>query len=138
MKSKILSILFFLLLMFISCRQEIVPPDSSLENINEPQLTRTNSSYTFSINANRITETVIDNTFLNTFKSRVRPVISGHSSGSVEIIIQVDQNNILYSALFDDDTNGTFAELEGFQPKVIIFVFNNFTGKLKVNLTDID
>ena len=70
MKSKILSILFSLLLTFISCRQEIVPPDSSLENINEPQLTRTNSSYTFSINASRITETVIDNTFLNTFKSK--------------------------------------------------------------------
>jgi len=133
-KSKLLLILFSMLVLFISCRQEIVPPDNPAGNINEPQFSRTNFSYTFSINANRITETVVNNTYLNTFKSRIHTVISDHSSGSVEIIVQVNQNNILYSAVFDNDTNNTSTEIEGQQPRVIIFNFNNFTGKFKVTL----
>ena len=134
----ILQILVSFLFLFISCRQEIVPPDNPAGNINEPHLTRTKFSYTFSINANKITETVKDNTFLNTFRSRIYAVINGYSSGSVEIIIQTDQDNILYSEVFDDDTNGTFTEIEGNQPKVIIFKFNDFTGKFKVTVTDIE
>lgn len=138
MKSKLLLILFSLSLLICSCRQEIVPPDNPAGNINEPQLTRTNFSYIFSINANRITENVVDNTFLNTSKSRIYPVINDHSSGSVEITVQADQNNILYSAIFDGDTNGSFTEIEGQQPRVIIFNFNDFTGKFKVTLTDVE
>ncbi len=134
----ILQVIIPFLFLFISCRQEIVPPDNPAGNINEPQLTRTNFSYIFSINANKITENIVDNTYLNTFKSKIYTVISDHSSGSVEIIVQVDQNNILYSAVFDNDTNGSFTEIEGQQPKVIIFNFNDFTGKFKATLTDIE
>ena len=138
MKFKLQLFFLSLMLLFISCRQEIVPPDNPAGNINEPQLTRTNFSYIFSINANKITENVVDNTFLNTSRSRIYPVINDHSSGSVEIIVQADQDNVLYSAVFDSDTNGSFTEIEGQQPRVIIFNFSDFTGKLKVTLTDIE
>ena len=134
----ILQIFISFLLLFISCRQEIVPPDNPAGNINKPQLTRTNFTYTFSINANKITKKIVDYTYLNTFKSRIYAVINDHSSGSVEIIIKADQNNVLYSAVFDNDTNGTFTKIEGQQPKVIIINLNDFTGKLKVTLTDLE
>src|SRR3970040_811747 len=87
--------------LLISCRQEIVPPDNPAGNINEPVYTRTNFSYSFAINANRITRTVIDNTYLNTTSSRIYLVISDHSSGSVEIKVQNDNNFVLYSSVFD-------------------------------------
>lgn len=138
MKSKLLLIFFPLQLLFFSCRQEIVPPDNPAGNINEPQLTRTNFSYTFTINANKITETITDNTYLNTLRSRISVVINDHSSGSVEVIVKSNQNNIVYSELLDGDTNILRNEIEGQQPSVIIFSFINFTGKFKVTLTAID
>jgi len=122
--------------LLISCRQEIVPPDNPAGNINEPVYTRTNFSYSFAINANRITRTVIDNTYLNTTSSRIYLVISDHSSGSVEIKVQNDNNFVLYSSVFDNDTDGIFRELDGYQPNIITMNFIDFTGKFKFTLTD--
>ena len=137
MKLILLLILLATQFLFISCRQEVISPKNSLDNINEPQLSRTSTSYTFSINANNITETITDFTSLNTIKSSIHPVISEYSSGSVEIIIQLDQNNVLYSTVFDYNTNNSFTEIDGHEPKFIIFNFYNFTGKFKATLTDI-
>ena len=122
--------------LLISCRQEIVPPDNPAGNINEPVYTRTNFSYSFTINANRITTMVIDNTYLNTTSSRIYLVISDHSSGSVEIKVQNDNNFVLYSSVFDNDTDGIFRELDGYQPNIITMNFIDFTGKFKFTLTD--
>ena len=122
--------------LLISCRQEIVPPDNPAGNINEPVYTRTNFSYSFAINANRINRTVIDNTYLNTTSSRIYLVISDHSSGSVEIKVQNDNNFVLYSSVFDNDTDGIFRELDGYQPNIITMNFIDFTGKFKFTLTD--
>jgi hypothetical protein len=122
--------------LLISCRQEIVPPDNPAGNINEPVYTRTNFSYSFAINASRITRTVIDNTYLNTTSSRIYLVISNHSSGSVEIKVQNDNNFVLYSSVFDNDTDGIFRELDGYQPNIITLNFIDFTGKFKFTLTD--
>ena len=122
--------------LLISCRQEIVPPDNPAGNINEPVYTRTNFSYSFTINANRITTMVIDNTYLNTTRSRIYLVISDHSSGSVEIKVQNDNNFVLYSSVFDNDTDGIFRELDGYQPNIITMNFIDFTGKFKFTLTD--
>jgi hypothetical protein len=122
--------------LLISCRQEIVPPDNPAGNINEPVYTRTNFSYSFAINASRITRTVIDNTYLNTTSSRIYLVISDHSSGSVEIKVQNDNSFVLYSSVFDNDTDGIFRELDGYQPNIITLNFIDFTGKFKFTLTD--
>lgn len=129
------SILIFSLLI-ISCRQEIVPPDNPAGNINDPVYTRTNFSYSFSINAERITRTVIDNTYLNTTRSRIYLLISDHSSGSVEIKIQNDNNFVLYSSVYENNTGGIFHELDGYQPEVITINFKDFTGKFRVTLTE--
>ncbi len=133
MKSKLL-ILFLPLVIFYSCRQEIVPP-SSEGNINEPVLTRTSNSFIFSINADKKTATLIDNTFLNTNRSSIFSVINDHSSGFVEVKIRANQNNIVYSQVFDNNTTGTF-KIEGYQPEVLILSFNNFTGKVRITLTN--
>jgi hypothetical protein len=132
-----LPIILLSLLLFSSCRQEIVPPDNPVGNINEPNLTRTSNSYIFSINAKNMTTTVTDDTFLNTFRARINSIIADHTSGSVQIKLQNYQDNILYSVVFDDNTNGSSSNINGQQPQKIMFVFNNFTGKLKVTLTNV-
>jgi hypothetical protein len=63
-------------------------------------------------------------------------MISDHSSGSVEIKVQNDNNFVLYSSVFDNDTDGIFRELDGYQPNIITLNFIDFTGKFKFTLTD--
>jgi hypothetical protein len=133
--NKIKISLFLFVLVFISCREEIIPPGNVAGNINEPSLTRTSNSYIFSINASKITTSITDNTFLNTFKARIYSVIADYSSGYVEIEVKTDRNNILYSEVFEDDTRGTLKNIEGSRPDIIVVNFQNFTGRLNVTLS---
>lgn len=123
--------------LFVSCRQDIVDPDNP-GNINEPFFSRTNNSYSFTINAKGMNATVIDNTLLQTFKSRIFSIVNDHSSGSLDIKVQTMDNSILYSAVFNNNTDGIIREITGNQPEVIILNFRNFSGKFKVTLTNIE
>ncbi|OGU28116.1 MAG: hypothetical protein A2057_15375 [Ignavibacteria bacterium GWA2_35_9] len=132
---KIKIFLFSLLLIFFSCREEIISPDNPTGNINEPFLTRTGNSYIFSINASNITATISDNTFLNTVKSNIYSIIADYSSGYVEVEVKTSRNSVLYSEVFENDTRGTLKSINGSQPEIIVMNFQNFTGKLKVTLS---
>lgn len=133
MKSAIHIFLFSVL--FISCRQDVIPPDNPAGNINEPVYSRTNFSYTFTINASNITRTVTNSTFLDTFRSRIQVVVVDYSSGSVEVVVE-DDDVRLYSAVLNQNTNGMLEEINGFRPETITINFIDFTGKFRVTLTD--
>jgi len=132
---KIKIFLFFILLLFISCREEIIPPGNPIGNINEPLLTRTNNSYIFSINANNITASINDNTFLNTVKANIYSIIADYSSGYVQVQVKTGSNSVLYSEKFDANTRGVLGNIYGSQPQVIAIEFRNFTGKFQVTLS---
>ena len=132
---KIKIFLFSLLLLFVSCREEIIAPDNSTGNINEPFLTRTSNSYIFSINASNITATIDDNTFLSTVKANIYSIIADYSAGYVEVEVKTSTNSVLYSEVFESDTRGTLKNINGFRPEIIAINFQNFTGKLKVTLS---
>ena len=132
---KIKIFFFFTLFLFISCREEIIPPDNPIGNVNEPLLTRTNNSYVFSINANNITASINDNTFLNTFKANVYSIIADYSSGSVQVQVKTNTNSVLYSEVFKSDTRGILENISGSQPQIIAINFQNFTGKFQVTLS---
>jgi hypothetical protein len=124
-----------LAVLFISCRQDVIPPDNPAGNINEPVYSRTNFSYTFTINASNITRTVTNNTFLDTFRSRIHIVVNDYSSGRVEILVE-DDDVRLYSAVINQNTSGMLQEINGFRPEIITINFINFTGKFRLTLTD--
>jgi hypothetical protein len=132
---KIKIFLFSILFLFISCREEIISPDNPTGNINEPFLTRTNNSYIFSINANDITATINDNTFLNSVKSNIYSIIADYSSGYVEVKVKTSGNSVLYSEVFESNTRGSLRNINGYHPEIIAINFQHFTGKLKVTLS---
>jgi hypothetical protein len=133
--NKIKIFLFSLTFIFISCREEIIPPDNPTSNINEPSHTRTGSSYIFSINADKITTSITDKTFLKTFRSKIYSVITDYSSGYVELEVKTSWNSVLYNEIFENDTRGTLTDIIGSRPEIIVVNFQNFTGKLKVTLS---
>lgn len=120
---------------FISCREEIVPPDNPAVNVNEPFLTRTGNSYIFSINADKMTTSITDHTFLKTIRSKVYSVITDYSSGYVELEVKTSWNGVLYNEIFENDTRGTLQDIIGSRPEIIVVNFHNFTGKLKITLS---
>lgn len=132
---KIRIFLFFTLLLFFSCREEIIPPGSPVGNVNEPLLTRTDNSYIFSINASNITASVSDYTFLETFEANIYSIIADHSSGYVQVQVKSNTNSVLYSEIFENNTRGTLENISGAQPRIIAIDFQNFTGKFQVTLS---
>ena len=132
---KIKIFLFFTLILFLSCREEIISPDNPIGNINEPLLTRTNNSYIFSINADNITASINDNTFLNTVRANIYSIIADYSSGYVQVQVKTNSNSVLYSKVFEANTNGILGNINGSQPQVISLDFRNFTGKLQITLS---
>lgn len=138
-KQKTLTLIFSLLLiiLFSSCREEIISPDSH-GNINEPLLTVTNNSYTFLIHASNMNTMVIDRTYLQFSKTRVYSLVTDHSSGYVGVKVQTNNDNVVFAKVYSSDTRGTFDNIEGSQPDVITFNFNNFSGRLRLQLSRID
>jgi len=137
MKHFPVQILFFLFL-FASCRENIVQPENTAGNKNEPFSTRTNYSYSFTINAEEITREVTDKTNLNSFKSRISITVNNHSSGSAEIKIETGSNQLIYYKTINSNTSGISTEIEGNVPNLLTINFVNFTGILKIVLTEID
>ena len=111
------------MLMFISCREEIIPPGNPASNVNEPSLTRTGNSYIFSINADKITTSITDKTFLKTFRSKIYSVITDYSSGYVELEVKTSWNSVLYNEIFENDTRGALTDIIGSRPEIIVVNF---------------
>ncbi len=138
MKKACYSLIKFFMFLFIvlvmSCREDIVPPNNPAGNINEPVQTHTNNSYTFIINADNISRSVINYLSLHTTTMRIYTSVLDISSGSVQIFLLDSFNNTWYSRTIASETQNSSEELSGNNPRQIQIKMNNFTGKLKVQL----
>ncbi len=75
------------LLLIISCREDIIVPDNLATNVNEPILLNESNSYSFVINAQNISIDVVNNTNFSANTSRISITIVDYSSGYVRIKI---------------------------------------------------
>ncbi len=126
--------IFLSLILFASCREDIVPPNNPAGNVNEPVQYYSNSSYTFIINADKISRSVKDFLTLHSTSVRLYTSILDISSGSVQIFLLDSHNHAWYSNTFDSETQNKFVDLSGYDPSLIQIKMNNFTGKLKIQL----
>ena len=126
--------ILFSLILFGSCREDIVPPNNPAGNINEPVQTRTNNSYTFVINANNISKSVSNYLSLYSTNMRLYTSVLDISSGSVQIFLLNSYNYAWYSRTIATEIQDNYVELTGNYPNQIQIKMNNFTGKLKVQL----
>lgn len=124
-----------LLLLFVSCRENIITPDNFASNINEPILISEPNSYTFFINAENITIDVINNALFSSTMSRITISIVNYSSGSVNVRV-IDPQSISRFNYFGSNDESLFTEaLNGYVPQYVGIKTINFSGKLKVQLT---
>lgn len=120
-----------------ACREEIISPNNNSGNLNEPYKSSQSNSYTFMINAEKITQKIIDYPKISYFNSRIFISVLDYVAGSVEIVVLSQSKEILYKKVLVEANEGSFALLQSVKPDVVEINLTNFTGKLKFQLTGI-
>ncbi len=136
MKRIIIYIYLFatVILLFISCREDIIAPDNFATNVNEPILINESNSYSFVINAQNISIDVINNTNFSANTSRISITIIDYSSGYVRVKIIDKQSNSRFSYFGNDDEDFFTESLNGYVPASVGIKTVDFSGKLKIEL----
>ena len=73
------------LLFIAGCREDIVDPLNAGANVNEPVLSTSSNIYSFSINAQNITQNILNSSQLKTFHNQLYIILNEYSSGSVSL-----------------------------------------------------
>lgn len=136
MKQIFIYIYFFaaFVLLSISCREDIIPPDTYATNINEPILINESNSFSFVLNAQNISIDVVNNTRFSANTSRVSITIVDYSSGYVSVRVIDRQTNNRFSYFGNDDENFFTESLNGYVPASVGIKAVDFSGKLKIEL----
>ena len=136
MKQIFIYIYFFVtvILLFISCREDIIAPDNFATNVNEPILINESNSYSFVINAQNISIDVVNNTNFNANTSRVSITIVDYSSGYVSVKIIDKQTNNRFTYFGNDEEDFFTESLNGYVPASVGIRTVDFSGKLKIEL----
>ena len=136
MKWIFIYIYFFVtvILLFISCREDIIAPDNFATNVNEPILLNESNSYSFVINAQNISIDVVNNTNFSANTSRISITIIDYSSGYVSVRIIDKQSNNRFSYFGNDDEDFFTQSLNGYVPASVGIKTVDFSGKLKIQL----
>ena len=136
-KYSVLIVFLITAFIFNSCREEIISPKNNSGNINEPYKSSHRNSYTFILNADNISQTVVDFPSITYSNSRIFISVLDHSSGSAEVVILTKTRQVLYRNRLAEDNNGSYGFVEGIKPEIIEIYLNEFTGKLKFQLTGV-
>ncbi len=137
-KLKILFKYFFCaaLILIIGCREDVYDPNNKDSNINEPIILDYYNSFTFMINANNITYYDVENTNIEEPLAEINIGIENYKSGYVEIFVTNNQLVSLYSQKLTKNTVNLTSTLKGYSPERLAINFHNFTGNLKIVLSN--
>jgi len=121
-----------ILLFCISCREEIIPPDNLIENINEPVQIRNFNSYVFLLNAENFTMNLNIPSAFSSIRTRFNIKLIDYGSGYTTISV-LDNNSVERFRYFAGDEVIYDSELlDGFVPVSILIRTSDFSGKLRI------
>jgi len=127
--------LFSLLILLISCREDIIHPDEIAGNVNEPVQINSRNSYTLIINAKNLSINISALASFNTTLARISVTLVDHESGYVNVSVK-DLNDIERFRYFvNNDVNLYTEVINGYLPNTIEIRLEELSGKLKVQLS---
>lgn len=132
---KKLLVTLFICLLISGCREEIINPENTGGNVNEPVLSTSQDIYSFSVNAKNITENIANQSALNTFYNQLFIAVSDYQSGFVDLRVINNRGEILYQNRLNQNQNGLYTRISGAVPSRIEFDFNNFTARMKLEIS---
>ena len=128
-------ILFIVILIITSCREDIIEPGNFAGNVNEPIQDNQMNNYSFLINAQDFSSSFSVSTNFNYNTSRILLNSSEIEKGLVTIVIKDDLGVLLFSSIVETELTNKTEKISGAIPGKIDISFRNFTGKLKISLS---
>ncbi len=130
-----LTIISLLLLLFQSCRDDIIDPNNSNGNVNEPIVSTDFNSFSFQINAVNITHYIVKTIDFSSTENQITINVANYKKGKVPVFV-INKNNSrnLFPADFSNTHLYNNQLVTGDFPYKVIIAFSNFSGFFKLNL----
>jgi len=127
--------MFFLLILLVSCREDILHPDDFSGNVNEPVQINSRNSYTFIINAKDLSMSITALASFSTTFARISVTLVDYESGYVNVTVK-DLDEIERFRYYANEEVSLFTEVtNGYLPNSIDIQMQELSGKLKVQLS---
>ena len=125
-------VFFSILFLSVSCREEIIPPDNFIENVNEPVQVRNFNSFVLLLNAENFTMNLNIPPNFTSVKTRFNIKLIDYGSGYTTISV-LDNNSVERFRYFAGDEVTYDSELlDRFVPVSIQIRTSDFSGKLRI------
>ena len=129
--------LFLLIIFSISCREEIIEPDNLVGNINEPIQLRERNSYSFLVNANKLSMSLSVPLYFSAARTRFNISLIDYESGYTSISVQDMSKIERFRYLIAEEVSYHSELLDGYVPSNIVISAENFTGKIRIEFRKI-
>jgi hypothetical protein len=126
------ALLAILLLMALSCREEVIEPQNFVGNINEPVQINGHNSYTFLLNAKNFSMNLSTSAFSGSTRTRFNFSLFDYESGYIFIKVKDFNSTERFSYFVNSDVAYHSELLDGYIPSTINISTDNFTGKIKI------
>ena len=131
------TLLFVILIISFSCREEIIEPDNMVGNINEPvQLTERNS-YSFLLNAKNLTMSLSVPIYFSSARTRFNVRLIDYESGYINVSVQDLSKIERFRYYIAEEVSYHTELLDGYVPTTININTDNFSGKIKIEFRKI-
>ena len=129
--------LFLLIIFSVACREEIIEPDNLVGNINEPIQLRERNSYSFLVNANKLSMSLSVPLYFSAARTRFNISLIDYESGYTSISVQDMSKIERFRYLIAEEVSYHSELLDGYVPSNIVISAENFTGKIRIEFRKI-
>lgn len=134
---KKLTLLFLVIILSFSCREEIIEPDNLVGNINEPVQIRDRNAYTFLLDAQNLTMSLSVTLYFSSARTRFNLRLVDYESGYTNISAQDISNIERFRYYIAQEVSYHTELLDGYVPTTININTENFSGKIKIEFRKI-
>jgi hypothetical protein len=129
---KKITLIISLILISLSCREEVIEPDNFVENINEPVQINERNSYILLLNAKEFTMSLSVSAYFNSFRTRFNATLVDYETGYISVSVEDFEERERFRYFLAEDISYHSDLLDGFVLKTIKIKTVNFSGKLKL------
>ena len=127
-----ISLILIILIIALSCREEIIQPDNFVENINEPVQINERNSYIFLLNAQGLSMNLVVPAYFNSFRARFNVTLIDYETGYISIAVEDMESRERFRYFLAEDVSYHSDLLDGYVLKTIKIRTENFSGKIKI------
>lgn len=127
-------ILMISLIMISACREEILEPYNPAGNVNQPLQEKKLNYLNLVMTASNLTYEFETNVEFNSSESRIFLSVIDREKGSVTINV-LSENNFIFVASIETEIPNLVERIRGNIPKKIRVSCNDFSGKLRLQLS---